>query len=193
MNRVRVINWENIYLAVPEKKDAELRFKNLNDLEVQQYLSIWWNIMTLEWEEQFYEESMKNPNKKLFVICSKDVENDMWNIITEENIWTIELNINQRHRNWELWIVIFNKEYRNKWYWTESIKLMISYWFDVLGLHKIFLHYIDYNWRWEKVYNKCWFREVWVRKEHWYLWWEYHDIVEMEILRSEYLGLKEWQ
>ena len=31
MNRVRVINWENVYLAVPEKKDAELRFKNLND------------------------------------------------------------------------------------------------------------------------------------------------------------------
>ena len=178
--RVRVLEGERVSLVLPEREDAELWYHGLNDLEVQQYLSTWWTILYRENEQEYYESLRKNPRIRYFGICIEK---------GETLIWSTTLEINSRNRNAEMGIVIFSKEHQDKGYWTESIKLILKYWFEILWLHKIFLNYVDYNKRAWKVYEKCWFKEIGRRKDHWYFKWEYHNMVEMEIMKTEYKEL----
>ncbi len=86
-------------------------------------------------------------------------------------------------------IAIFDKNYRSQGYGTEAIRLMLKYAFEILGLHKVYLNLVAYNERAGKAYQKAGFKEIGRRKEHWYFYGKYHDVIEMEIMRSEWEAL----
>lgn len=178
--RVKVLQGEKVSLWVLERTDSELWYQYMNDLEVQQFLNVAGVVLSREAEEAFYEITQKDPNLRIFAILTTE----------ERNIWNISLSINQKNRNAELGIVIFDKNYWGKGYGTESMQLLLHYGFDILGLHKIYLNYISYNQRGARVYEKVGFKIIWTRKEHRYYKGSYHDMIEMEILKFEYDLLK---
>lgn len=183
MERVKILSWDKVSLVVPEKEDVKLWYKWVNDIENQMYLwSMFWRIISEKSEEEFFENLNKTDDNITFSIYVEEINKSIW------NIWLIKLDY--KSSNAELWIAIFDKENQNKWYWTEAIKLIQKYVFEILWLNKFYLRYISFNTRAWKVYEKCWFKSVWIMKKHEYRMWSYHDIVIMEILKEEYLNQK---
>ncbi len=178
MKRIKVLKWEKISLVVPEKEDVEVWYKGINDIETQAFLNQFWNILHKETEEEYYESLRKDEKGKTFCIFVNKIEKVIWNVSL--------MNIDYFSRNAEIWIAIFDKKEQDKWYGTEALELILKYAFEILWLHKVFLRYLDFNKRAEKVYKKLWFREIWTKKEEKYIFWEYKDEILMEMMRSEY-------
>lgn len=178
--RVKVLIWEKISLVVPEKKDINLWYKWVNDIETQTFISAnFWKIFYKEDEEEYYENLRKKENDITFSIMI----NENWKII-----WNTSLhNISYKNRNCLFWISIFDKENQNKWYWTETVKLVLKYAFEVLWLNKVKLTYVWLNERGKKVYERVGFREVGRLKDEVYIKWSYYDDVLMEIFREEFI------
>ncbi len=178
MKRIKMLESERIALVVPEKEDAQVWYEWINDIETQAFITNFWNILHKETEEEYYETLRKNKSQKTFSIFVKDSGKIIGNISL--------FDINNISRNTTLGIMICDKEEQNKWYGTESMKLILKYAFEILGLHKVSLHYVDFNTRAGKVYEKVGFSEIGRQKEQRYIYGKYHDSVLMEIMRSEY-------
>lgn len=181
MERVKVMIWDKVSLVVLERKDIDLWYKGMNDLEVLQYIFVhFWQLFYRENEEEFYENLLKDKTNRTFWIFINSQELNIWNISLH--------HISEKDRTAELWVAIFDKEEQNKGHWTEAIKLILKYGFEVLWLRKVWLRYIDFNVRWEKVYERVWFKEVGRLKKENYIKWKYHDEVIMEIFKEEFKG-----
>lgn len=178
MNRVKILSSDNISLVVPEKEDAIIWYKGINNLETQAFLDQFWNILHKETEEEYYESLRKNKTTKTFSIFVNETEKVIWNISL--------MSIDNISRNAEMWVMICDTDEQNKGYGTESIKLLLKYTFEFLGLHKVSLKYIDFNKRAKNIYEKIWFKEVGRKKEERYIYWKYNDIVLMEIMKNEW-------
>lgn len=183
IKRVEVLTWERISLVVPEKQDVEVFYRWVNDIETQSYLGLVpWIIITREKEESLYDRFNKDNTNLTFSIYIKK---------EKRVIWTISLKkINYINSHTELCIVILDKNNQDKWYWTEAIKLLQKYVFEVLWLNKLYLRYISINKRAWKVYSNLGFKEVGVMKKHNYALWEYSDEITMEIMKEEYFEMK---
>jgi len=179
MERITVLSWEKISLVVPEKEDTKLWYAWVNDIETQSYLgSMYGEIISLEAEEKYYDDIMKDTSTKLFCIYTEEIEKVIWNISL---MW-----VDYKNRKAELWIAIFDKEQQNKWYGTESIKLILKYAFEVLWLNKVNLKFVKFNKRAQKVYEKIWFKECWRLKQESFVWWKYYDDIIMEIFAKDF-------
>ena len=179
--RVKIIEWNNVSLVVPEKQDIELWYRWVNDIEIQSYLwSMFWTIISRESEEEYYNSINKDEKQLTFSIYVNKNKKIIWNISL--------MNIDYKNNHTELWIAIFDKDNQNKWYWSESIKLIQKYVFEILGLNKLYLRYVSSNDRAWKIYSKLGFIEIWRMKDHNYALWEYRDDVFMEIMKREYLN-----
>jgi len=139
---------------------------------------MFWKIISKESEESYYDSLNKDDKNLTFSIYIESINKVIWNISLK--------NIDYKNSHCELWISIFDKENQDKWYWTESIKLIQKYVFEVLWLNKLYLRYLAKNNRAWKVYEKCWFVEIWRQKEHEYRFGEYIDNVMMEIMKKDY-------
>ncbi len=181
MERIKILEWKNISFVVPEKQDIELWYKWINDFETQSYLgSMYGNIIFKEDEEEYYEIVRKDKTNKLFMIYVNDDKKVIWNI----NLFKLDFF----NRKAELWVAIFDKNSREKWYGTESIKLILKYWFEVLWLNKINLRFIEFNKRAQKVYEKVWFKECWRLKQESFRNWKFYDDIYMEIFARDFLS-----
>lgn len=179
MDRIEILKWDKISLVVPEKSDIAIWQKAFSDIEFSASLiSTFWDIVSYENEEEFYNFSVvKSKDTKLMCIMEK---------LTWKIIWNWSLKVDLKNRNAELGLSIFDEENRSKGYWKEALSLFMHFWFNVLGLHKIFLRVIWTNERAINAYKKVWFKESWRLREWLYLFWKYEDIVFMDILKSEY-------
>ncbi len=182
-NRVKILEGELVSLVVPEKEDIQLWYQGINDIETQLYLWSLARITSLAAEEEFFSVIAKDSSQRVFTIYANQDQKNIWNVSLME--------IHQMNRNAVVWISIFDKNYRSKGYGTEALSLLLKYAFEILGLHKVNLSYVVYNERWAACYKKLGFQEVGRRKEHWYSKGEYHDSIEMELMRSEYLLRKQ--
>jgi len=179
MTRVEIMVWEKISLVVPEKEDIKLWYKWINNLSTQRYLwTSYWNIYFLEDEEDYFEIIRKNKDLKTFGIYIKNKKINIWNISLQR--------IDLQNRKADLWIVIFDKNFRWNGYWTESIKLILEYWFKVIWLNKINLKVLSNNDIAIKVYEKIWYKRSWLLKEENFRNWKFEDDVCMEIFASDF-------
>ena len=115
-------------------------------------------------------------------ITSLAAEEEFFSFIAKDSsqrVFTIYANQDQKN----IWNVSLMK--------IQALSLLLKYAFEILGLHKVNLSYVIYNERWAACYKKLGFQEVGRRKEHWYSKGEYHDSIEMELMRSEYLLRKQ--
>ena len=182
MKRIKVLEGEKVALVVPEREDVEVWYRWINNLENQIFLGQRWRIMTLEKEYEYYDKLDFEQQKTFSIMALEE----------KEIIWSFSLmNISFFDRVAFMWIMICDNSYKNKWFGRETVKLILKYWFEVLGLHKIKLEYLSTNIKAKKVYEKSWFKECWVWKEDIFDWEKYVDKVCMEILRTDYFTEKD--
>jgi len=145
--RVKILTWERVSLVVPEKQDAEIWQRWLNNPEIQSYLwVIFGSIISKEREETYYEKLNKDNSQLTFSIYIEEIDKIIWNISL--------MKIDYRNMHTELGIAITDLENQDKWYGTESIKLILKYAFEILGLKKVYLKLIDTNTRAKKSMKK---------------------------------------
>lgn len=85
-------------------------------------------------------------------------------------------------------IFIGDKDYREKGYGTEAIRLILDYGFNYLNLNNIKLDLMEFNERALACYKKCGFKEYGRRRKCRFINGKYYDVIEMDILSEEFKG-----
>jgi RimJ/RimL family protein N-acetyltransferase len=172
---------ENIVLREYRKEDLPHINKFANDYDTVKYLS----------DVFLVNHSMESSEKYLQSITG-NISNDSLNYIIAQRetlsyIGQIDLvNINWVTRIGTLGIVIAEKDYLNKGIGTEAIKLILSYAFGRMNLHKVALEVHEFNDRAYKCYKKCGFVQEGVIRECLYRDGKYYNSIKMGILKSEF-------
>jgi RimJ/RimL family protein N-acetyltransferase len=178
MDRIIVLKKEKTALVVPEKKDVEVWTKWINDLEISQFITTYWTVLTKENEEEFYDQMIKHKTSRNFSIYSLLENKVIWNSTLTEISFEKWVAV--------LWLTIFDKSAQNKWHWTEVMNMLLEFWFNVLWLRKIKLNVFWNNPRAIYVYEKVWFKKVWVLKKEYFRNWKFIDENIMEIFKKDF-------
>ena len=157
---------DRIYLSPRNSQDIEQFTEWLNDFETTDYLGRSSELMTLEGEKEFLEKD-NNPEATFVIVTIND----------DKMIGTVSLGI-----------FIGDKEYRNKGYGTEAIKLILEYGFEYMNLHNIKLDLMEFNDRALKCYKKCGFKEYGRRRKCKFVNGKYYDTISMDVLAEEFTG-----
>ena len=167
---------ERIYLSPVSINDAETFAKWMNDFEVTDYTGRSGQIMSLQGEMN-YLEGNANPEATFSIITLEE----------DKLIGTVGLErIDHVHRTATLGIFIGDKEYLNKGYGTEAIRLLIDYGFNYMNLHSIKLTVFAFNERALRCYKKCGFKETGKHRENRFINGKYYDTISMDILENEF-------
>lgn len=169
---------ERIYLSPRNIEDVEKYAKWMNDFETTDYLARSHQVMTIEAEKRYLEEHINEEAVFAIIDCNKD-----------KLIGTVGLHqVNHLKRKATLGIFIGDKEYREKGYGTEAIRLILDYGFNYLNLNNIKLDLMEFNERALACYKKCGFKEYGRRRKCEFINGKYYDIIEMDILSEEFKG-----
>ena len=167
---------ERIYLSPRSIEDLEKYTEWMNDFEVTDYIGRSNQIMTIEAEKKYLEENINE--EAVFAIV--DIEKD-------KLIGSIGLHkVNHFKRTATLGIFIGDKDYRNKGYGTEAIRLILDYGFNYLNLNNINLDLLEFNERAFACYKKCGFKEYGRRRKSEFVDGKYYDRISMDILAEEF-------
>ena len=93
-------------------------------------------------------------------------------------------------RSAEIGIMIGERQYWNRGFGTEAMRLMVQHGFENLNLHRIFLRVFETNPRGKRSYEKVGFKLEGRMREARYLKGKYIDVCLMSILKSEWFEKK---
>ena len=173
-----MIDGKNIRLGPLKKEYISYYVKWFNNPEMTQYLGMI-RPMTLENEEQWYENAIKNQNAVYFAILLIDEGK-------EQLIGNCAVDIDWRNKLGHLGITIGEKDLWGKGYGTEAMQLLINYSFQTLNIHKVELQVYDFNTRAIKSYTKLAFKEEGILRKSHYVNGKYVDLIVMGILKDEW-------
>lgn len=174
--RVKVMKGKIVSLVVPEKEDVELWYKWINNPEINKYLFAWEEPLSLEYEEGVYNKQAEKMT--MLSIYLNDEKKVIGNVGWK---W-----ISHFHKKTSIWLFIWETANHSKWYWTETMRLLLDYMFKFQWMRKVSLSVYSWNEKWINLYKKVWFKEIWLKKKHLYKQWEYVDVILMEIFEDEF-------
>ena len=186
MNRLTIVEHNNIALVAPEIADQDILAEWMHDPATNTFLDQndfeWWVCPRLMQLKTF--EGQLSKHGHLMVIYLKD---------TNEIAGTITLHsLNEYHRYATPGIRIFSK-YHSQGIGTQAMRLLLKYAFELQGFHKVNLYVWAENTGAIECYKRCWFQQIGYHREHYWRFDRYHDVMDMEILVDEYKRLKdEW-
>lgn len=169
---------DRIYLSPRNSEDVELFTEWLNDFEITDYTGRSGILTTLAGEKKYLEEN-SSPEATFVIVTIED--NKMIGTVSLEDINNID-------RTATLGIFIGDKDYRDKGYGTEAIKLILEYGFKYMNLNNIKLDLMAFNTRALKCYEKCGFKEYGRRRKCKFVNGKYYDSISMDILAEEFEG-----
>ncbi len=178
MNDSIFLNGKKVLLRPPEIKDAAIFGKWFNDPEIRQYISNRFPFSLFKEEDII--KRMNDHEHVLLTICHKK---------SGELIGNISIELNWVNRRGMLGIIIGEKDFQNKGYGKEAIRLMLNYAFYELNLHKIVLEVYDYNERAVNLYKKLGFKIEGHFRKHSFKNGKYVDLLYMGILEKEWKKL----
>ncbi len=159
-------------------EDAKILAEIGNNLEVKKFLRDVFPFSEVGAEE-FIRRVNSQPSPPSSIVFGVEVDGKLVGLASLSNI-------NWISRNCYFSIAIYDPAYWNKGIGTEATKLIVSYAFEFLNMHKILLEVYEYNERAIHVYEKIGFKvEGRLRKNHYYNG-RYHDTIVMGILAEEY-------
>jgi len=175
-----MITGEHVRLRAIEKDDLPRFVAWLNDAEVRRNLLIYQPLSLMQ-EEKWFEDMLKRPIDEQ-PLCIDIQASDGW-----EHAGNISFfDIDQHDRSAEVGIFIGRKDFWNKGFGTEAMKLMASHGFNDLNLNKIFLHVFETNPGGVKAYEKAGFQHEGRLREARFHEGKYIDVLMMSILRSDW-------
>lgn len=178
MRYYKKIVGDRIYLSPRNTEDYEIFAEWLNDSQVADYIGRSGKITTNESEKE-YLENARNAEASF---CIVDINND-------KMVGTVSIeNIDHLNRCGTLGVFIGDKDYRDKGYGTEAIRLILEYGFKYLNLKNINLDLVAVNTRAYRCYQKCGFKEYGRRRGCYFINGKYYDKISMDILDEEFEG-----
>ena len=170
---------EKVYLSPRNSCDALVAAKWLNNYEVAKYINQY--VKTIN-EDSEREYLAKNNHEYDYAIV--DLESD-------KLIGFIDLKkVDFISRTATLGVFIGREEYLSRGYGSDAIKLILNFGFNFLNLNNIKLEVLGFNIRAIKAYQKCGFKKFGVWKNSHYAEGTYHDIVFMNVTKSEFNKLE---
>ncbi len=167
---------DRIYLSPRSIEDAEKFTEWMNDFEVTDYTAKSGKVMSLEGERKYLQEN-SNPEATFSIITLDE----------DKLIGTVGLeSVDHINRTATLGVCIGDKEYLNKGYGTEAIRLLLDYGFNYMNLHSIKLDVMSFNERALNCYKKCGFKEAGRIREDRFINGKYYDTIVMNILENEF-------
>ena len=172
-----MIQGEKVNLRRLEERDLDKELQWLNDPEVARLTQGGYSLpITRAQVQEMFKEAIRG-ERLFFAIESKDS-----NLIGDAALHPID----EKNRVGELLITIGEKEYWNKGYGTDAIRLVLKVAFEEVNLQKVELRVFEYNERAIRVYEKCGFKREGVRRRALFRDGRYYDQVLMGILREEF-------
>jgi RimJ/RimL family protein N-acetyltransferase len=163
------------FLSPIDENDAEKFTEWLNDLEVTENLLFYQRILNVQNEREILPKLAKEHNYSII-----DIE-------TNELIGNCGyIRIDHLNQTAEVGIFIGNKNFWNKGYGTEALRLLLDYGFKALNLHNIELRVFSFNKRAIKSYEKVGFKTIGKRRESILRGTVRHDLILMDILDKEF-------
>ena len=168
---------ENIVLRNITLNDAERFVLWLNDPEVNKFLQT--RQKTLK-EEREWIESLQNKEETGLVLAIETRAG--------VHIGNVGLDsISKEYRHAQMGIMVGDKNYWEKGYGKDAMRVMLDYAFKELKLHRVELGVYEYNPRAIHVYESLGFRREGVKREHTFYDGKFYDEIIMGILESEWL------
>ena len=177
-----MIYGERIRLRADERADLPFFVQWLNDPEVRANLLACLPFSQVE-EEQWFENMLKNPAYE-HPLAIEVRQGDSWKLIGNCSLF----DFNWRVRCAEFGIFIGDKTYWDQGYGTEVTRLLLKHGFETLNLNRIFLRVYSTNPRGVRCYEKAGFVHEGCLRQAEYRNGEYIDVLQMSVLRSEYVG-----
>lgn len=177
MKYFRKIVGEHCYLSPINPADAEKYTAWLNDLEVSKHLIVSDQQINVQKETEILNDMIKRGNQ-IFAIIDK--EKDV--LIGNCSLFKID----HADRKAELGIFIGDKNYWDKGYGTEALRLLLDYGFNILNLHNIFLNVHSFNKRALRAYEKVGFKIIGRRRESFIMAGKKYDEIFLDILEEEF-------
>ena len=179
MKYFKKLEGERIYLSPMNIEDVEKYVKWLSDFRTTDGVGQSKNLINIESEKEWIEETLKKGNY-IFAIVKKENDELIGNCGID--------SINYTDRHATLGIFIGEEENRSKGYGSEALKLLLDYGFNYLNMHNIMLQVKSFNERAIACYKKVGFKEIGRRRESYFLNGKYYDDISMDILESEFSG-----
>ncbi|MBQ9926680.1 MAG: UDP-4-amino-4,6-dideoxy-N-acetyl-beta-L-altrosamine N-acetyltransferase [Lachnospiraceae bacterium] len=164
-----VLQGRDIYLREMTDEDTELIVEWRNKEFVRRNF-IYQALFTPQSHRNWIENMVKTGKVVQFIICTKE----------DKPVGSVYLrDINQVHRKAEYGIFIGEEDALGRGYGTQAAKLMTSYAFEKLKLHKVILRVLAGNDRAKKSYEKAGFVQEAYLKDEVYLENEFRDVILM--------------
>jgi diamine N-acetyltransferase len=180
-----MIYGERVRLRRDERSDV-LKFAEwLNDPDVVRHLMMNLPISTVN-EEQWFDNMLKQPREEQpFAIEIRD--GDGWRLIGNCGLMDIDWTV----RRAEAGLFIGDKSCWNRGYGTEVMRLLLKVGFETLNLNCIFLRVDEDNLGGIRAYEKAGFVHEGRERQGSYRAGQYHDVLRMSVLRSEWIQPKQ--
>lgn len=151
-----LLNGQDIYLREMTDEDTELIVKWRNERFVRRNF-IYQKPFTVEGHRSWVETMVKTGKVVQFMICTKE----------DKPVGSVYLrDIDREHSKAEYGIFIGEKDTLGCGYGTQAAKLMLSYAFKELKLHKVMLRVLAGNERAKRSYEKAGFvQEAYLKDE----------------------------
>jgi len=177
LNKVPIIQKENIVLRSPNEPDIFSRFNLGLDYECEKMCGREVNLKS----EYTITDAKAWYGKILNHSCKWIIE------YNKEMVGIIGLTPYLQDNKGRLSIEIYNQNARGKGIGIEAIKLVLKYAFEDLKYHKVYLRVFDININAIKCYEKCGFVREGIDREGVLINGLYHSDIYMGILISDYL------
>lgn len=179
MKYVKKMIGEMCYLSPISLDDTELYYQWINDLEVTQYLTIYNKNHSLESEREILERISRE-----HVYGIVDKQSDL--LLGNCGLMGIDLH----NRTAEAGIFIGRKEYQDRGYGTDAMRLLIDFGFQYLNLHNIMLNVYEDNPRGLACYKKVGFKIIGARRKARIIKRQSLDIIYMDIVPEDFYSDK---
>ncbi len=171
---------KRIRLRAAEREDIPMFAAWLNDPEVVQFLSM--NLpMSRAEEENWFDQMLKSPKAEHVLVIEAQTESG-WKPIGNTSF----MDINWVNSHAEIGIFIGEKDYWNRGYGRETMKLMLRHGFQTLNLNRVYLKVFDENVRGIRAYENAGFVHEGRLRQDLFRGGQYHDLLIMSVLRTEW-------
>jgi RimJ/RimL family protein N-acetyltransferase len=174
------IEGDRVALRELRKNDIPMIHRWISDPEINRHISWGPFPQTLRSTERFVEAQLEgeDPLNRTLVISLREEGEDIGT--------TGCFNIDWRNRCAELAIVIGETTYLGRGYGREAVELLLTFSFDELDLHRIYLRVLDFNHRAIRTFRECGFVEEGRLRETLFRDGAYRDILIMAVLEPEH-------
>ena len=171
---------KDLYLRPLKTEDAEGNYPHwLNDKEVCKYNSHSDILYTKEMALEYIKKVNFGDTDKVFAIICKESERHIGNISLQ--------HICKKNNNAEFAILIGEKSYYKKGYAKQAGKILLSYGFEELKLHRIYCGTSKFNIPMIKLAQFLGMKKEGQRTEAFWKNGEYVDIIEFGILKKNFV------